>query len=48
MNPKKSQRFEPSKLTEKLIPVLLILITLALLIVLVLTGLAVLGFTPAR
>ena len=46
MSPKKSQRFAPSALTDKLVPVALGLILLGLLAVLVLVGLSVLGITP--
>lgn len=46
MNSKNSQRYKPSTLTEKLVPVLLVLIALGLLAVLVVVGLAVLGLTP--
>jgi hypothetical protein len=48
MKPKKTQRFKPSTLTEKLVPVLFVLIALGLLAVLVVVGLAVLGVTPGR
>jgi len=46
MNKRQSQRFNPTNLTEKLVPVLLALILLGLLAVVVVTGLAILGFTP--
>jgi hypothetical protein len=46
MRSKNSQRFKPSTLTEKFVPVLLLLILLGLLAVLVVIGLAVLGLTP--
>ena len=46
MNSKNSQRFKPSTLTEKFVPVMLVVIALGLLAVLVVIGLAVLGFTP--
>lgn len=46
MNTKNSQRYKPSTLTEKLVPILLAVIGLGLLAVLVLVGLAVLGLTP--
>lgn len=46
MNTKKSQRFKPSNLTEKLVPVLFILILLGLLAVIVVVGLAMVGLTP--
>jgi hypothetical protein len=43
---KPSKQFTPSVWTEKLVPVLLILLVLALLATLVITGLALLGATP--
>ena len=46
MSAKNSQRYKPSALTEKLVPVLFALIMLGLLTVLVLVVLAVLGLTP--
>ena len=48
MKSKDSQRFKPSTLTEKLVPILLIVIVLGLLAVVVVIGMAVLGFTPGR
>ena len=41
-----SKRFTPSVWTEKLVPVLLVILLLALLATLVITGLAVLGQMP--
>lgn len=46
MKAKSSRRFRPSAITEKLVPILLVVILLGLLAVLVVTGLALLGFTP--
>ena len=46
MSTKNSQRFKPSTITEKLVPVLLMLILLGLLAVLVIVAMAMLGFTP--
>ncbi|MCX6066791.1 MAG: hypothetical protein NT121_13705 [Chloroflexi bacterium] len=46
MSAKRSQRFNPSALTEKLVPVILVVILLGLLAVFVMTGLAMLGITP--
>ncbi len=46
MKPKKSQRFNPSALTSKLVPVLLVLILMGLVVVLVIIGMTILGFTP--
>ena len=43
---KTSKRFTPSAWTEKLVPILLVLLVLALLTTLVITGLALLGVTP--
>ena len=41
-----SRRFNPSVWTEKLVPVLLVILGLALLATLVITGLALLGQMP--
>ncbi|GEM_PF-3307987 len=46
MKEKPSQRFKPSALTEKLVPVVLFIILLGLLAVLAITVLALLGYTP--
>ncbi|HEY3312450.1 MAG TPA: hypothetical protein VGK00_12490 [Anaerolineales bacterium] len=46
MSTKKSQRFKPSSLAEKFVPVLFALILLGLLAVIVLVVLAMLGLTP--
>jgi hypothetical protein len=43
---KTSRRFTPSAWKEKLVPVLLIILVLALLTTLVITGLAMLGVMP--
>ena len=42
-----SKRFSPSSVMEKLVPVLLFLLVVALLIVLVIIGLSLLGVTPS-
>lgn len=44
--PRKSSRFTPTFWTEKLVPVFLVILILALLTTLVITGLAVLGHMP--
>ncbi|MBI5838942.1 MAG: hypothetical protein HZB19_02460 [Chloroflexi bacterium] len=44
---RRSKRFSPSGLTEKLVPVLLVILVLALLGVLVIVGLSLLGITPS-
>ena len=44
---RRSKRFSPSAITEKLIPVLLAILVLALLAVLVIVGLSLLGVTPS-
>ena len=41
-----SKRFTPSAWTEKLIPVLLIVLVLALIVTLVVIGLSLVGLTP--
>ena len=41
-----SKRFTPSAWSERLVPILLVLLALALLAILVVVGLAVLGVTP--
>lgn len=43
---RQSNRFNPSKLMEMMVPILLSLLALALLAVLVLVGLSVLGWKP--
>jgi len=47
MKSKNSQRFKPSFITEKLVPVLFVLIFFGLLVVLILIGLSLSGLTPA-
>jgi hypothetical protein len=44
---RKSKRFSPSTLTEKLIPVLLVVLVLILLSVLIILTLALLGILPS-
>ncbi len=46
MNKKRSQRFHPSVLTKKLVPVFMAVILLGLLTVIVVTAMAVLSITP--
>ena len=48
MNPRNSQRFKPSTLTEKLVPILLVVIVIGLLAVIAVIALAVLGLTPGK
>ena len=43
---KSSKRFIPNNWTEKIVPVLLVILVLALLAVLVITGLSMLGVMP--
>ena len=43
---KSSKRFIPNNWTEKMVPVLLVILVLALLAVLVITGLSMLGVMP--
>lgn len=42
-----SNRFSPSSVMEKLVPILLVLLVFVLLIVLVIIGLSLLGATPS-
>ena len=46
MSLRPSMRFSPTSVTEKLVPLLLVVIVLGLLAVFVVIGLAVLGLTP--
>jgi hypothetical protein len=46
MKPKPSRRFNPSVFTEKLVPILLVVILMGLLAVFIVIALALLGFTP--
>ena len=46
MKAKPSQRFIPTVITEKLVPVMLVVILLGLLAVFLVTALALFGFTP--
>jgi hypothetical protein len=41
-----SKRFDPSTWSERIVPVLLVLLLLALIITLGIIGLSMLGFTP--
>jgi hypothetical protein len=45
--PKRSTRFSPSALTEKLVPIVLAILALLLLGSLVIIGLSLLGVTPS-
>jgi hypothetical protein len=45
--PRQSKRFSPSTLTEKVIPVFLVLLVLALIAVIVIIALALLGIFPS-
>lgn len=45
--PRYSKRFSPSIITEKLVPILLIMLIVALLAVLIIVGLSLLGGTPS-
>ena len=45
--PRQTKRFSPSILTEKLIPVFLVLLVLALIAVIVIIALALLGIFPS-
>jgi hypothetical protein len=47
MTKDKSKRFSPSAWTQRLVPILLVLLALGLLITLVIVILSVLGLTPA-
>ena len=41
-----SKRFDPSAWSERIVPVLLVLLLLALVVTLIIIGLSILGFTP--
>jgi len=43
---KKSKRFEPTKWSERLIPILLVLILLGLVVTILIVIMALLGLTP--
>ena len=43
---KKSKRFEPTKWSERLVPILLVIILLGLLATISIVALAILGLTP--
>lgn len=45
--PRQSKRFSPSFITEKLIPILLVMLILVLLAVLIIIGLSLFGGTPS-
>jgi hypothetical protein len=47
MEKKESKRFTPSTWTQRLVPVLLVLLALGLLVTLAIVILSVLGLTPA-
>jgi hypothetical protein len=44
---RKSKRFNPNRLTERLVPFMLILIVVGLAVTVIVTVLAVLGLTPS-
>ncbi len=46
MKSKPSQRFEPSALAARLVPVILVLIVIGLAAVIVVTAMALMGLTP--
>jgi hypothetical protein len=43
----RSKRFSPNLVTEKIVPILLIILLLSLLAVLVITGLSLVGMLPS-
>jgi uncharacterized membrane protein len=47
MTEKKSKRFSPSLWTQRLVPIVLVLLAIGLLVTLVIVILSVLGLTPA-
>lgn len=44
---RRSKRFDPTVITEKIVPVLLVVLVLVLLAVLVVTGLSLVGAIPS-
>jgi hypothetical protein len=44
--PHHSKRFTPNALTEKIVPILLVILVLALLAVLIIVGLSLVGVVP--
>jgi len=47
LEPRRSRRFIPSSITEKLVPVFLVVLLLTLLAVLIIIGLSLLGVTAS-
>jgi len=47
MTEKKSKRFSPSAWTQRLVPIIFVLLVLGLLVTLVIVILSILGLTPA-
>ncbi len=43
---KKSKRFEPTKWSERLVPILLVIILLGLIVTILIVALAMFGLTP--